>query len=84
MKFVGDRAFADPEAAARKLLAIILARDIDVGQFAYTGDVNLAFLQEGGSVAEYAAGRDFAIERRWFEIDPSGSRIILLQAGADL
>jgi hypothetical protein len=34
MKFHQDRPFADPEAAARKLLEIILAKDIDVGQYA--------------------------------------------------
>jgi hypothetical protein len=84
MKFVSERPYESPEAAARKPLELVQARDIDVGQFAYTGAVNDAFLQAGGSVAEYIAGRNFAILRGWFEIDPSGARIILLQAGADL
>lgn len=84
MKFTADRPFAKPEAAARKLLEIVLSADIDVGQYAYTGATNTAFLQAGGSVTEYAAGRDFAIAQGWFEIDRSGTRVILLQAGADL
>lgn len=84
MRYVNERPFADPETAARKLLEIVMAQDIDVGQQAYVGATNTAFLQAGGNVAEYVAGRDFAIAQRWFEIDPSGSRIILLQAGADL
>ncbi len=84
MKFVGDRPLSNPEAAARRLLAIVLARDIDVGQFAYAGAVNDTFLQAGGDVAEYIAGRDFAVAHGWIKLDPSGSRIILLQPGADL
>jgi hypothetical protein len=84
MKYVGDRPFAIPEAAARKLLEIVLAKHIDVGQYAYTGATNSAFLAAGGSVAEYLAGRDYAVAQGWFEIDRSGTRVVLLQAGADL
>jgi hypothetical protein len=84
MKLTEERPFAKPEAAARKLLEIVLSDDIDVGQYSYTGVTNTAFTRAGGSVAEYAAGRDYAIAQGWFEIDRSGSRIILLQAGADL
>lgn len=51
--------------------------------YAYTGATNKAFIQAGGSVAEYIAGREFAIAQGWFEIDRSGTRIILLQGGAD-
>jgi hypothetical protein len=84
MKFHRRSTFASPEAAARKLLEIVLAGDIDVGQHADTGATNTAFLRAGGSVDEYAAGRDYAVAQGWFEIDRSGTRIILLQAGADL
>jgi hypothetical protein len=37
MKFTADHPFAKPEAAARKLLGIVLSADIDIGQYAYTG-----------------------------------------------
>jgi hypothetical protein len=84
MKLTAERPFARPEAAARKLLEIVLSNDIDVGQHTYTGITNTAFTRAGGSVAEYAAGRDYAIAHGWFEVDRSGTRIILLQAGADL
>jgi hypothetical protein len=87
MRYVTDRPFAEPEAAARKLLEIVLAKDIDVGQYAYTGATNSAFLQAGGRRRRrriYTAGRDFAIAQGWFEVDRSGTRIILLQSGADL
>jgi len=84
MKLTAERPFAKPEAAARKLLEIVLSADIDVGQHAYTGATNTAFLRAGGSVAEYTAGRTYAVAQGWFRIDGSGTRIILLQPGADL
>jgi hypothetical protein len=83
IKFVQDRPFADSEAAARKLLELVLQQDIDVGQFTSIGKINRAFLDAGGSVLEYVAGCDCAIDSQWFKIDPSGSRIILLDPGAE-
>jgi len=84
MKLTEERPFAKPEAAARELLVIVLSNGIDVGQNTHTGVTLTTFLRIGGSVAEYTAGRDYAIAKGWFEIDRSGSRIILKQAGADL
>jgi hypothetical protein len=57
VKFVTDRSFADPEAAARKLLDIVRA-SIAESQlpFAYTGATNTAFTRAGGGVQEYSAG----------------------------
>ena len=49
MRYVTDRPFATPEAAAHKVLEIVLAKDIDVGQYTYTGVTNTAFLQAGGA-----------------------------------
>jgi hypothetical protein len=60
MKYVTDRSFADPDKAARKLLEIVLSKDIDGGQYTYAGVTNTAFLQAGGNVAEYLASRDCA------------------------
>ncbi|MEO6780995.1 MAG: hypothetical protein ABI407_07520 [Bradyrhizobium sp.] len=54
MKFVGDRPFSDPDAAARKLLDIVRASIAESGlRFAYTGASNTAFAHAGGSVAEH-------------------------------
>jgi hypothetical protein len=84
MKYAADRPFANPEAAARKLLDIVRASVAESGlRHAYTGAANAAFTRAGGSVPEYVAGRDHAVARRWIEIDPSGSRIILLPDGAE-
>ena len=84
MKLTADRPFAKPEAGARKLLKIVLSNGIDVEQYTSTRVTLTTFLHAGGSVAEYAAGRDYGVAQGWFEIDRSGSRIILKQAGADL
>ena len=84
MKFVTDRPFADPEAAARKLLDIVRASIAASGlPHAYTGVTNILFLRAGGTLDDYAAGRAFATAQKWFEIDRSGTRIVLLPDGAE-
>jgi hypothetical protein len=84
MKFVTDRPFADPEAAARKLLDIARASIAESGlPHAYTGRTNGAFTSAGGSIAEYSAGIAAAVALKWFEIDRSGTRIVLLPDGAE-
>jgi hypothetical protein len=84
MKFTENRNDLSPEAAARKLLQIILRADIDVGQFTYTGVTNSAFTREGGTIAEYSAGIAYGTAQGWFEVDRSGTRIVLLQDGREL
>jgi hypothetical protein len=77
-KFVGSHPFADPEAAALKLLEI--ARDLTCAQgWAYTGVTNTAFLHAGGSVAEYGAGIAHGSTHGMFAIDTSGTRITVLE-----
>lgn len=77
-KFVEPRPFADPEAAALKLLEI--ARDLTCAQgWAYTGVTNTAFLRAGGSVAEYGAGIGHGKAHGMFAIDTSGTRITVLK-----
>jgi len=58
MKFVEDRPYAGPEAAAHKLLDIIRASIANSGlSYGYTGATNMTFLIDGGSVAECSADR---------------------------
>lgn len=76
MRYVTDRPFAEPEAAARKLLEIVLAKDIDVGQYAYTGATNSAFLQAGGDVGEYIPPAGISRSRR------AGSRWTVPERGS--
>lgn len=84
MKYVTDRPFAEPEAAARKLLDIVRASIAESRlPHAYTGATNTAFLRAGGSVEEYTAGQNFGAAQKWLQIDRSGTRIALLPDGAE-
>jgi hypothetical protein len=84
MKFTENRTALSPEAAARKLLQIILRDGIAAGEFTYTGITNSRFTREGGTLAEYSAGIMYGTVHRWFEVERSGTRIVLLQDGRDL
>lgn len=82
--FVENGSFAKPEAAARELLRIYRDTLKDGVSHTYTGITNREFLYvSGGSAGEYAAGRDFGIELKWFRIDESGTRVFLLPNGED-
>jgi hypothetical protein len=84
MKYVTDRPFADPEAAARKLLDIVRGSINESGlPHAYIGATNTAFTRAGGSVEEYSVGTKHAAAQKWFEVDTSGTRIVLLADGAE-
>ena len=85
MKFVHPRPFADPDAAARKLLEI--ANSIEAVQDGriHIEKINGPFLyKERGSPAEYGAGMKLAIERCWLWMHESGTYVRFTQAGADL
>lgn len=72
--FKNDDPFPTPEAAARKLVEIVKERQGDEPH-SYTGVCNSDFLNTGSTVESYKRGRDYAIERGWISIDPSGTRI---------
>jgi hypothetical protein len=79
MKFIEARPFTDPDAAARKLLDIVRGSINESGlPHAYTGATNTAFTRAGGSIAEYSIGMKHAAAQKSFEVDRSGTRIILL------
>ncbi|MBV8921449.1 hypothetical protein [Bradyrhizobium sp.] len=65
MKFVGNHPFADPETAARKLMEIANAVELQDGRI-HIEKFNWPFLSElNHSRAEYGAGLRLAIERGW-------------------
>jgi hypothetical protein len=82
MKFAPDRAFADPDKAARKLVELANAAEADRDQRIAIELINLPFLRTGGSVDEYRAER--AIENGWLVRHESGTYVKFTQAGADL
>jgi hypothetical protein len=85
LKLTADRAFADPEKAARRLLEHAHAFEpIQDGRI-YIEKINGPFLYvDRGSPAEYGAGLKLAIERGWLELHDSGTFVKFTSAGADL
>jgi hypothetical protein len=85
MKYAAPRPFADPEAAARKLLEIANATEAVQDGRIYIEKINGPFLfKDGGSPAEYLAGLELAIARGWLWRHESGTYVKFTQAGADL
>jgi hypothetical protein len=84
-KFVESRPFADPDAAARRLIEIANSGEpIQDGRI-HIEKINGPFLfREGGSPAEYGAGMKLAIERGWLWMHESGTYAKFTQAGAEL
>ena len=85
MKFIEGRPFADPDAAARKLLELANAFEpIQDGRI-YIEKINGPFLFElKGTPAEYKAGLLRAIENGWLELHESGTYVRFTEAGAAL
>jgi hypothetical protein len=84
MKFVSTRPYADPDAAARKLMEIAnTIEPVQDGRL-HIEKVNLPFLRDGGTPAEYGEGLKRAIELGWLWMHESGTYVKFTPAGADL
>jgi hypothetical protein len=85
MKFAADRPYADPEAAARKLIEI--ANSVEAVQ---DGRIHIELLNGpflfdlNGMPAEYSAGLKLAIDRGWLWKHESGTYVKFTQVGAEL
>ncbi|WP_407122650.1 hypothetical protein [Bradyrhizobium sp. STM 3561] len=80
MKLTAERPFADPEAAARKLVEI--ANSIEPVQDGriYIEKINAPFLYSlKASGAEFVAGIKRAVERGWLELHESGTYVELIK-----
>jgi hypothetical protein len=85
MKFAEARPYADPDAAARKLIEIANAVEAVQDGRIHIEKINGPFLYEfKGSPQEYGAGLDLAIERGWLAMHESGTYVKFTQAGAEL
>jgi hypothetical protein len=83
MKLTTERPFANPEAAARKLVE--LASGIEPVQDGriYIELINYPMLFKHKATAdEYKAGLDLAVERGWLELHESGTYVRLLKTEA--
>jgi hypothetical protein len=85
MKFATDRRYADPEAAARKLIEIANSVEAVQDGRIHVELINAPFLFDlKGMPAEYSAGLELAIDRGWLDIHESGTYVKFTQAGAEL
>ena len=85
MKYIALRPFADPEAAARKLMKIASSIEPVQDGRIHIELFNWPFLHELlGTSAENSAGLKFAIERGWLWPRESGTHVKFTQAGAEL
>lgn len=85
MKYVEKRSYADPEAAARKLMELANAVEPVQDGRIYIEKINWPFLSVlKGTPAEYKAGLDVAIANGWLWLHESGTYVKLTEAGAAL
>jgi hypothetical protein len=83
-KFVETRPYADPEAAARKIIEIANAVEPVQDGRIHIEKINGPMLyQAKATPAEYTAGLDRAIEKGWLVLHGSGTFVRFTQAGAD-
>jgi hypothetical protein len=84
MKFVERHPFADPDAAARKVIEI--ANDVEAAQDGriFIERVNEPFLAAGGSGQEFRAGVERAIALGWIWRHESGTYLKFTDRGAAL
>jgi hypothetical protein len=85
MKYAADSTYAEPEKAARKLLAIANTVEAIQDGRIHIEKINGPFLfKEGGTPAEYMAGLELAIARGWLWKHESGTYVKFTQSGADM
>ncbi|MDB5091798.1 MAG: hypothetical protein JWR09_5792 [Mucilaginibacter sp.] len=80
-KFKQERPYAKPEAAARKLIEIARTLPVDKGRMC-VGKWNDLVRAAGGSVDEYAAGRDQAIADGVIVMHECGGFVMSTPTGA--
>jgi hypothetical protein len=84
-KFVQPRPYANPEAAARKLLEIAHAfQPIQDGRIFIEAINGPMLFEYKATPAEYKAGLDLAVERGWLDLHESGTFVRFTQSGKDL
>jgi hypothetical protein len=84
MRFVESRPFADPDAAARKLVEIANSVEAMQDGRIYIERVNAPFLAAGGSGDNFRAGIERAIALGWLWRHESGTYVKFTEAGAAL
>ncbi|MET4315894.1 hypothetical protein [Bradyrhizobium sp. RT4b] len=82
MKHTEERPYADPEAAARKLVEIAAKGEAVQDGRIYIERINAQFMFElKGSGREFGAGLRYAIEQGWLSKHESGTYVKLMPPG---
>ena len=85
MNHAAERPYAEPEAAARKLVEIAAKIEAVQDGRIYIERINAQFMFElKGSGREFGAGLRYAIERGWLSKHESGTYVKLVPPGEDL
>ena len=83
MKHTEQRPYADPEAAARKLVELAASVEAVQDGRIYIERINAPFMFElKGSGTEFGAGLKYAIECGWLELHESGTYVRLIGSSA--
>ena len=84
MKFVSQSHFADPDAAARKLVQIANASEAVQDGRIYIELINNPFLNEGGTPDHYRAALAREVTLGWPWLHECGTYVKFTPAGAEL
>jgi hypothetical protein len=87
MKYVEPRLYADPDAAARKIVELaneVAAEPLQDGRIHVEKLNGPMLFKLKATPAEYKAGLLRAIERGWLVLHESGTFVRFTQAGTDL
>ncbi|MET4174791.1 hypothetical protein ABIB99_005897 [Bradyrhizobium sp. LA6.1] len=85
MKHTEERPYADPEAAARKLLELAASVEAVQDGRIYIERINAPFMFNlKGSGSEFGAGLKHAVDRGWLSKHESGTYVKLMPPGEDL
>jgi hypothetical protein len=86
MKHTEARPYAEPEAAARKLLELAAGVQAINGRI-HIEKINGPFLSKDGCKAsgpEFGPGIRYAIEKGWLDLHESGTYVLVQAPGAEL
>jgi hypothetical protein len=84
MKFIEPRPFADPDAAARKLIEIANSVEAVQDGRILIERVNEPFLAAGGSGEQFRAGIERVVALGWLWRHESGTYVRFTDKGAEL
>ncbi|MCK1475198.1 hypothetical protein IVB27_10405 [Bradyrhizobium sp. 197] len=84
-KFATERPYADPEAAARRLVQLAASIEPVQDGRIHIEKVNAPFMSTlGGNGSEFGAAIKYAVQQGWLELHESGTYVRLLTPGKNL